>query len=604
MNKKNLNINSLKSLASVLPDNPGVYQFYNSQGEILYIGKAKNLKKRVSSYITKSKYESNKLRLLVRKIADIKHIIVDSESDALLLENNLIKKYQPRYNVQLKDDKTYPWICVKNERFPRVFSTRNIIKDGSKYYGPYTSGLMVRTILELIKQLYPLRICKHILTEGNIKKNKFKICLEYHIENCKAPCVGWQNEADYDNSIVNIKNILKGNIQDALEYLKNLMGKFSGEYKFEEAEFVKNKIKVLGKYKSKSTIVNPAINNVDIFSIIDDEKHAFVNFIKVVNGAIIQSHTLEMKKKLDEKKEELLPMAITEIRQRLFSNAKEILVPFQIDLAIPEIKLIVPKRGDKKMLLELSMRNVKFFQLEKEKQLEEKKTSKHINRILKTIKKDLHLKKVPVHIECFDNSNIQGSNPVAACVVFRNAKPSKKDYRHYNIKTVKGPNDYASMEEVVFRRYKRLLEEKKSLPQLVIIDGGKGQLNCSVKSLQKLNLHKQIAVIGIAKRLEEIYFPGDSIPLYLDKNSETLKIIQHLRNEAHRFGISFHRDKRSKDLIHSELENIRGIGKKTAELLLTEFKSVENIKKAKINEIEKIIGKTKGKLIKEYFKRE
>ena len=590
----------LRIIVKSLPEVPGIYQFYDINENLIYVGKAKNLKRRVSSYFTKKHY-NGKTRIMVSKITEIKHVIVESEADALLLENNLIKKYQPRYNVMLKDDKTFPWICVKNERFPRIFKTRTILKDGSTYFGPYTSVIMVRTLLDMIKQLYKLRTCKYNLSEKNIKLGKFKVCLEYHIDNCLAPCIGEQKEKDYNQSITEIKNILKGNIQTVLQYLKKLMEQFASEQKFEKAQQIKEKIEIIEKYKSKSTIVNPAINNVDVFSITDDDNSAYVNFLKLVNGAIIQAHTIEIKKKLDENITDLLPMAITEIRNKIFSNAKEIIIPFKIDFNWPNTKLIIPKQGDKKKLLELSTRNVLHYKNDINKKrllLTEKKNNK---RKIEVIKKDLRLKELPVHIECFDNSNIQGTNAVSACVVFRDLKPSKKDYRKYNIKTVTGANDCASIEEVVFRRYKRLLNEKLSLPQLIIIDGGKGQLNSALNALNKLELTGKIAVISIAKKLEELFYPNDPVPLYLDKNSETLKLIQQLRNEAHRFSISFHRDKRSKNFIKSELENIKGIGEKTITSLLSNLKSIETIKKTNKDKLTKIIGKSKAELVYRYF---
>ena len=584
---------------SVLPEKPGVYLYIDKDGEIIYVGKAKNLKKRVSSYFMKKL--TGKTRILVSKVTDIKHIIVDSESDALLLENNLIKKHQPRYNVLLKDDKNFPWICIKNEPFPRIFSTRNVINDGSRYYGPYTSMLMVKTILDLIRQIYPLRNCKYKLTEKNIQQEKFKLCLEYHLGNCKGPCEGLQTEDDYNKAITNIRNILKGNIQDVLSYLKKLMKQYSDFLKFEEARLIKEKIEILERYKSKSTIVSPAIKNVDVFSIIDEKEYAYVNFLKVANGAVIQAHTLEMKKKLDESRENLLLLAITEIREKVSSNANEIILPFKINVNIPGAKYIIPKRGDKRKLLELSERNVKYYRLEKRKRLEKNISRSRTVRKLENIRKDLNLKELPVHIECFDNSNLHGAHPVAACVVFRDAKPSARDYRHYNIKSVKGPNDFASMEEVIFRRYKKLLDEQKSLPQLVIIDGGKGQLSSSLKSFEKLNLRGKIAIIGIAKKLEEIYFPGDSVPVYLDKGSETLKTIQYIRNEAHRFGISFHRQKRSKSFTTSELNNLKGIGPQTTRTLLSHFKSIKEIKKTQLADLERVVGKSKAEIVYRHF---
>jgi len=593
----------LKAIVESLPGDPGVYQYFNSEDKIIYIGKAKNLKKRVASYFTKT-HDSNKTRILVKNIYNIKFIVVDSEEDALLLENNLIKKYQPRYNVQLKDDKSFPWICIKNERFPRVFPTRTLYKDGSLYFGPYASVKPMRVILDLIKDLYKLRNCKLNLSKENIKRGKLKVCLEYHIGNCLAPCINEQTEDDYNQTINQIKNILKGNLHTVSNYLKKLMKKYADNFEYEKAQSIKEKISLLEQFQLKSTIVNPKINNVDVFSILDDEKSAYVNFLKVVNGAIIQAHTIELKKKLDESTADLLPMAIAEIRQRLFSESKEIIVPFKPDIELKNTKFIVPQRGDKKQLLELSERNVKYYRLEKLKQHEKANPQNRLDRILETIQKDFHLKEKPVHIEAFDNSNIQGTNPVAACVVFKNAKPSKKDYRKFNIKTVEGSDDFASMQEIVYRRYKRLLAEKQALPQLIVIDGGKGQLNAALLSLEKLELRGKIPIIGIAKRLEEIYFPGDSIPMYIDKNSESLKIIQHLRNEAHRFGITFHRDKRSKDFIKSELDNIKGIGEKTKTQLLKKFKTINNIKKASFEELESVIGKSKANLVIQFFEDE
>ncbi|MCK5823473.1 MAG: excinuclease ABC subunit UvrC [Bacteroidales bacterium] len=590
----------LKNIVSVLPDKPGVYQYFDTDGKILYIGKAKNLKKRVSSYFSKN-HNNAKTRILVRKIKDIKHIIVDTEQDALLLENNLIKKYQPRYNVLLKDDKSYPFICIKNERFPRIFSTRNIIKDGSTYYGPYTSSRMVKVLLELIKKTYKLRTCNLNLSEENIQNSKYKSCLEYQIGNCLAPCIGKQTEENYSDGIANIRRILKGNIHEVTNYLKELMANLAEEYKFEEANTIKDKIEILENFQSKSTIVNPSIHNIDVFSFVSDDKSAYVNFLKIINGAIIQSHTVELKKKLDETEHELLSFAIIDIRTRFESTSKEILVPFYPETKLKECQYTIPKIGDKKKLLDLSERNAKYFRLEKHKQMAKLAPQKRSNRILSTLQKDLHLTELPIHIEGFDNSNIQGTNPVAACVVFKNSKPCKKDYRKFNIKTVIGSDDFASMREIVFRRYSRLLKERLSLPQLIVIDGGKGQLSAAVYSLKKLHLYGKIAIIGIAKKLEEIYFPEDSIPLYLDKNSESLKLIQQIRDESHRFGITFHRNKRSKQFIKSELDEISGIGPKTVELLLQKFKTVANIKKTTLKNLEDLIGKSKAGIIIKYF---
>ncbi|MCK0133123.1 excinuclease ABC subunit UvrC [Arenibacter sp. S6351L] len=584
---------------SSLPTNPGVYQFYDLEDKILYVGKAKNLKKRVSSYFNKT-HEQGKTRVLVKKIRSIRHIVVPTESDALLLENNLIKKYRPRYNVLLKDDKTFPWICIKNEKFPRIFPTRKFIKDGSEYFGPYTSMKTIHTLLDLIKSVYPLRTCNYDLAQDKVAAGKYKVCLEYHLGNCKGPCEGYQSEEEYNRQIQEIREIIKGNFKSSLHYFKSRMKLLAQEMKFEEAQLIKDKIEVLENYQVKTTIVNPKINNVDVFTIISDEVFAYVNFLQLSHGSIIRSHTLEIKKKLDETDEDLLQLAIIEIRQRFNSHSTEIYVPFEVTLE-SHLKVVVPKLGDKKKILELSERNAKFFRQDRFKQIKIIDPDRHTNRVMGQMKKDLRLSMEPRHIECFDNSNIQGSNPVAACVVFKDGKPSKKEYRHYNIKTVEGPDDFASMEEVVFRRYKRLLEEGQSLPQLIVIDGGKGQLSSALKSLDALGLRRKIAIIGIAKRLEEIYFPEDPIPLYLDKKSESLKIIQQLRNEAHRFGITFHRNKRSKAAINSELESIDGIGSKTVEELLKNYKSVKRIKEASLENLAQTIGMSKAKKIYETF---
>lgn len=591
----------IKSTIAVLPESPGVYLYYNTTGDIIYIGKAKNLKKRVSSYFTRETYENNKLRVLVSKIFRIEYIVVNTESDALLLENNLVKKHQPRYNVMLKDDKTYPWICIKNEPFPRVFYTRNIVNDGSKYFGPYTSVYMVKVLLDLVKQLYPLRNCNLNLTNDNIKKKKFKVCLEYHLGNCKAPCIGLHSQADYDKSIENIHLILKGNISEVIHYLTTLMNDYSHEFKFEEAQLIKDKIEILEKYKSKSAVVSSSLSDIDVFSIVDDDNYAFVNFLRLVEGQIVQAHTLEIRKKLDENVADLLIIAIIELRERFSSSSKEIIVPFQIELPWEGVKIIVPQKGEKKTLLELSERNVKYYRLEKQKNAERKKEKHSGKRVLEMLKKDLNLSVLPEHIECFDNSNIQGTNPVAACVVFKNGKPSPKDYRHFNIKTVEGPNDFASMEEVVYRRYKRMLDENKTLPNLIVIDGGKGQLGSATKVIKQLGILNNVAIIGIAKKLEEIFYPNDPIPLYLDKNSESLKLIQHIRNEAHRFGINFHRQKRSGAFIKSELENIPGVGEKTIEVLFKKFKTVKKIRQLSEDELSAEIGQTKARLLLKYF---
>ena len=582
-----------------LPDSPGVYQYFDKEGIILYVGKAKNLKKRVASYFTKN-HDNAKTRILVNKIVSIKHIVVETETDALLLENNLIKKHQPRYNIMLKDDKTYPWICIKKERFPRVFMTRRVIKDGSEYFGPYTNVRTVKVLLDLIRELYPLRTCNYDLSREKITAKKYKVCLEYHLGNCIGPCEDFQNEESYKETIKAIRNILRGNFKESLDKFQKIMQSLAVKMEFEEAQKVKEKLNLLSNYQSKSTIVNPSINNVDVFSIISDESYGYVNFFKIANGSIIQSHTTEIKKKLDETDKRILALAVVEIRQRFNSTSKEVYVPFKIDLGT-SIKVTVPKMGDKKRILELSERNAKYYRQEQFKQIKIADPDRHVNRIMAQMQKDLRLSEEPRHIECFDNSNIQGTHPVAACVVFKDGKPIKKEYRHYSIKTVDGPDDFASMEEVVFRRYKRLLSEGESLPQLIVIDGGKGQLSSALKSLDLLGLRGKIAIIGIAKRLEEIYYPGDSIPMYLDKRSETLKIIQFLRNEAHRFGITLHRNKRSKSAIQSELEQIPNIGKQTITSLLRKFKSAKRVKTASYLELKELLGDYRAKKIYDYY---
>ncbi|HEA30084.1 MAG TPA: excinuclease ABC subunit UvrC [Leeuwenhoekiella sp.] len=582
-----------------LPNSPGVYQYYDKNGKLLYVGKAKNLKKRVTSYFTK-KHDNARTHLLVKKIVQIKHIVVNSETDALLLENNLIKKYQPRYNVMLKDDKSYPWICIKNERFPRVFPTRRLIKDGSEYYGPFTSMKTVHTLLDLIKGLYPLRTCNYDLSQDKIDAGKYKVCLEYHLGNCLGPCEGKFSAEAYHANIDAIRDIVKGNFKDSLNRFRDQMKVHSEALEFEDAQRIKEKIDVLEGYQSKSTVVNPKINNVDVFSIVSDEGYGYVNFLQLSHGAIIRSHTLEIKKKLDESDQELLKIGIVEIRQRFNSQFSEIYVPFAVDVG-EDITVTVPKLGDKKRIVELSERNAKYFRIERFKQSKIIDPDRHVNRLMAQMKADLRLSKEPRHIECFDNSNIQGTNPVAACVVFKDGKPSKRDYRKFNIKTVEGPDDFASMEEVVYRRYKRLLNEEQDLPQLIIVDGGKGQLSSGVKALETLGLRGKIAIIGIAKRLEELFYPGDSIPLYLDKKSETLKVIQQLRNEAHRFGITFHRNKRSNAALNTELETISGIGEKTVVELLRHFRSVTRIKKENENTIAEVIGPAKAKIIYKHY---
>jgi excinuclease ABC subunit C len=577
-----------------------VYQYFDVEGKILYVGKAKDLKKRVSSYFTKQ-HDYGKTKVLVKKIATIKHIVVATETDALLLENNLIKKYQPRYNVMLKDDKSYPWICIKKERFPRVFSTRRVFKDGSEYFGPYTSMKTVHTLLDLIKGLFQLRTCNYDLSKEKVDAGKYKVCLEYHLGNCEGPCEGLQTETDYEGQIKSIREILKGNFKDSLSQFKKQMKQFSVNMQFEDAQKIKEKIDILENYQAKSTIVNPKISNVDVFSIVSDESYGYINFLQLSYGSIIRSHTLEIKKKLNESDQELLELAITEIRQRFNSKSKEIYVPFRVELG-EELKVTVPQLGDKKRILELSERNAKYYRMERFKQVKITDPDRHVNRIMAQMKADLRLSIEPRHIECFDNSNIQGTNPVAACVVFKNGKPSKKDYRHFNIKTVEGPDDFASMEEVVYRRYKRLLDEGEALPQLIIIDGGKGQLSSALKSMESLNLRGKIAIIGIAKRLEELFYPDDPIPLYLDKKSETLKVIQQLRNEAHRFGIEHHRNRRSKDALTTELETIPGIGEQTVVALMKEFKSVKRISQAKLEDLESVVGMSRAKKIVEFYK--
>ena len=590
----------IKIQLKTIPNKPGVYQYYDKEGKLLYVGKAKNLKKRVSSYFTKQ-HDIGKTRVLVKKIVSIKHIVVETETDALLLENNLIKKYQPRYNIMLKDDKTYPWICIKKERFPRVFSTRKMIKDGSEYFGPYTNVKTVYTLLELINGLFPLRNCNYDLADKNIKSGKYKVCLEYHLDNCLGTCEGKQTEENYNKNIAAIRNILKGNFKDSLVAFKNQMEDFATNLYFEDAQKIKEKIATLMNYQSKSMIVNSKINNVDVFSIVTDEAYGYVNYLQLSYGSIIRSHTLEIKKKLEETDEQILQISVIELRQRFQSQCKEIYVPFKINVG-ENLKIYVPKLGDKKRIIDLSLRNAKYYRMERFKQTKITDPNRHENRIMSQMKKDLRLSEEPRHIECFDNSNIQGTNPVAACVVFKNGKPSKKDYRKFNIKTVEGPDDFASMEEVVYRRYKRLLDEKQPLPQLIIIDGGKGQLSSSLKSLDKLELRGKIAIIGIAKRLEELFYPEDPIPLYLDKKSETLKIIQQLRNEAHRFGITFHRNKRSKEALNTTLLNIEGIGEKTIIELLKIFKSLKRLQTASFDDLSKAVGPSKAQKIINHFK--
>ena len=592
-------LNYITSLLSTIPEKPGCYQYYDAKGTVIYVGKAKNLRKRISSYFQKE-HENRKTRVLVKQIYDLRYIVVDSEADALLLENNLIKQYRPRYNVLLKDDKTYPSIVIKNEPFPRIFQTRNIIRDGSLYYGPYSSVHFIRTLLHLIKELYPIRNCKHALTPEAIGSGKYKVCLQYHIKRCKAPCVGMQLAEEYNRNIADIKEILKGNSSKVSELLLERMKALAEEMRFEEAQEVKRQYDLVESFRLKSTVV-PMLHNVDVFSLDENETSFFINYMHVGSGAIVQVYTIEYQKKLDdEQKEYVLGLGIVEMRERFRSHANEIIVPFIPEGVFPEgISFTVPQRGDKRKLLELSLQNAKQYKVDKLKRSEKFNPEQRATRLLTTIQKDLHLPVLPMQIECFDNSNIQGTNPVAACVVFKKAKPSKKDYRHFHIKTVVGPDDFASMREIVTRRYTRLLEEKAQLPQLIIIDGGKGQLNAATEVLRELNLLGKITIVGLAKRLEEIFYPGDPFPLVLDKTSETLKVIQHLRDEAHRFGITFHRHMRSKGQIVSELDTIKGIGEKTKEALLKKYKSVKRIREAQSAELEELIGKKKATLVAE-----
>lgn len=591
----------IKSIIKALPEKAGVYQFFDENGSILYVGKAKVLKNRVTSYFNKIKHDSIKTKLMVKKIRDIKYSVVETESDALLLEDSLIKKFKPRYNILLKDDKSYASIVIKNEPFPRVLSTRQILDDGSTYFGPYTSGRSLYSILDLIKELYPLRSCTLNLSKANIQAKKFKVCLEYHLGNCLGPCVGKQREEDYQQGIQHIKRIIKGEYLEAVKNLKKDMLQLASEQKFEQAQQLKERIQTLENFQAKSTIVNTDIDNVEVFSIASDAQSTYANYMHILRGSIVHVYTAEVVRQLDETDEEVLSFVVRSFRERINSKAKTALLPFELNEKIPGLEVTVPQRGDKKKLVDLSLKNANHFLLEARKRAAFLDPERNTQRILETMKKDLHLSELPVHIECFDNSNIQGTNPVSACVVFKNAKPSKSDYRIFNIQSVVGPDDFASMREAIYRRYSRLLQEEQPLPQLLIIDGGKGQLSSAMESLDLLGLRGRIAVIGIAKRLEEIFFPGDSIPIYLDKRSESLKIIQHLRNEAHRYGLSKHRQRRSKGAIHSELENIAGVGKKTIEKLLQHFSSVARIKSATQKEIEQVVGEKIAEKIKNYF---
>ena len=586
----------VKDTLAVIPHQPGCYQFLDEKGTVIYVGKAKDLKKRVSSYFNKYQ-EHPKTRILVRNIRKIKYIVVNTEEDTFLLENNLIKQLRPRYNVMLKDDKSYPSIVVKNEFFPRVFKTRNIVKDGSRYYGPYTSVQSVNALLDIFRRVYKVRTCRLNLTPENIAAGKFKVCLEYHIKRCEGPCEGLQSLESYHKNISEITEILKGNVNIIEKQIQEKMQMLSTQMRYEEAHELREKLMLIQNFRDKSQVISNIKYNLDVFSIEEDENAAYINYLHVVNGGITQAYTFEYRKKLDETAEELLGMGIVEMRQRYGSDAREIIVPFIPELKLNGVEFTIPQRGDKRSLLTLSEKNVKQYKIDKLKKSEMLNPEQRTTRILKAVQSDLRLKELPWHIECFDNSNIQGTNPVAACVVFRKAKPSKKDYRHYNVKSVAGPDDYASMREIVERRYVRLLNEGSPLPQLIVIDGGKGQLHAAVESLQKIGLYGKIAVIGIAKRLEEIYYPGDSVPLYIDKNSETLKLIQQLRDEAHRFGITFHRQKRSKSQLVSELDSVKGIGPETKKRLLTHFKSIKRLKEANEAEIVALIGKNKGSLI-------
>src|SRR5690554_217281 len=586
----------IKNTLAIIPDQPGCYQFVDEKGTVIYVGKAKNLKRRVTSYFNKN-HDHPKTRILVRKIKNIKYIVVNSEEDTLLLENNLIKKLRPRYNVLLKDDKSYPSIVIKNEFFPRVFKTRNIVKDGSKYYGPYTSIQSVNALLEIVRKVYKIRTCRLNLAPEKISEGKYSVCLEYHINRCKGPCEGLQSLDDYNKNVSEINEILKGNVGIIEKRIREKMHTLADELKFEEANDLKEKLVLIQNFKEKSQVVSNINYNLDVYSIAEDESSAYINYLHVVNGGVNQAYTFEYKKKLNESKEELLGLGIVEMRYRFNSTSKEIIVPFFPDINLKDVEFIIPKIGDKKKLLALSEKNVKQYKIDRLKKSEMLNPDQRATRILNRVKKDLQLKELPWQIECFDNSNIQGTNPVAACVVFKKAKPSKKDYRHFNIKSVVGADDYASMREVIERRYSRLLNEGEKLPQLIVVDGGKGQLHAAADSLRKIGLYGKMGLIGIAERLEEIYFPEDSIPLYIDKNSETLKLIQQLRDEAHRFGLSHHRQKRSKAQISSELDSIKGIGSVTKKKLLSTFKSIKRMKEADEIEIENAVGKSKAKII-------
>tara|TARA_Y100000385_G_scaffold27795_1_gene26233 strand:+ start:7223 stop:9016 length:1794 start_codon:yes stop_codon:yes gene_type:complete len=593
-------LEDIKAKIKVLPNKPGVYQYFDSTDKIIYVGKAKDLKKRVSSYFNKN-LDSGKTRILVKQIVEIKYIVVDTEFDALLLENNLIKKYQPKYNIQLKDDKTYPWICIKKEPFPRVFSTRRMVRDGSKYYGPYPNVKVINTLISLIRDVYPLRTCTLDLSANKIAEGKHKVCLEYHLGNCKAPCIGEDSVDSYGEYISNIEHILKGNLGAVIRSLKSIMQEYAEDLKFEDAQNVKTKIETIEKYRAKSTVVSPTIHQVDVVTVVHDEKRAYVNYLVINNGAVIHGYTAEVKKKLNESSSSIVSFVLPELRERFQSLSKEILVEEAMDFEVEGASFFTPQRGDKRALLDLSARNAKFYRLERVKQEKLVHPERHSDRIMEQIRVDFRLQEKPVHIECFDNSNIQGEHAVSACVVFRNAKPSKRDYRNFNIKTVVGADDFASMEEAVYRRYKRMLDENQPLPQLIVIDGGKGQLSASLKALVDLGIRGQVAIVGIAKKLEEIFFPGDSLPIYIDKRSESLKVIQHMRNEAHRFGITHHRNKRSKAALTSEITQIKGVGRKTHEDLMRAFKTVSGIQDASEEELIKVVGKARARVIRTYF---
>lgn len=585
-----------------LPSLPGCYQFLNEEGKVIYVGKAKNLKKRVSSYFNKV-HDCKKTQIMVRQIREVKYIVVPNEAESYILENNLIKELQPRYNVLLKDDKSYPFIVIKKEFFPRVFPTRKIVKDGSHYFGPYTSVKSIRALMEIIHKVYNVRTCRLDLTPEKIANRKFKVCLQYHMKRCQGVCQGLQTMETYDKQIKEISEILNGNINIIGNQLKDEMNQLASQLRFEEAHLLKEKLILLENFKEKSLIISNLNYNIDVFGYSDDENCAYINYLRIVNGAVIQGYTFEYKKKLDETPQTLLGMGIIEMQQRYGNKSHEIIVPFIPDLELPNVLFSIPQRGDKRKLLELSLHNVKQYKLDKLKKIEQLNPEQRTIRILTTLQKDLHLSTLPLHIECFDNSNIQGSNAVAACVVFKKAKPAKKEYRHFAIKTVVGVDDYASMREIIERRYSRALKESNSLPQLIVIDGGKGQLNATVESLQKIGLYGKIAVIGIAKRLEEIYFPDDPTPLYLDKNSESLKLIQQLRNEAHRFGLTYHQLKRSKTQLVSELDLIKGIGPETKKKLLAHFKSIKRLKEASEEEIKNMVGESRGEIVWKWVKK-